>query len=60
MTDVLAVLDAPNLIRYDGTDRLERPKWLVRGPAAGEFELELVCILDIDEQGHFTIFATTY
>ena len=58
--DVLAVLDDPTGVRSGGTDRYDRPKWLLAGTATDECELELVCVLDVDEHGDVTVFITIY
>ena len=58
--DVLEVLDDPAGVRSGGTDRYERPKWLLAGTATDGRELEFVCVLDVDEHGDVTVFITIY
>ena len=58
--DVLAVLDDPTGVRPDGRDRYDRPKWRLAGTATDGWELEIVCVLDVDEHGDVTVFITIY
>lgn len=58
--DVLAVLDEPGNVRDSGRDRFGRPKWLLAGTAPDGDRLELVCALDADERGAYTVFITIY
>lgn len=58
--DVLAALDDPKDVRYDGPDRHERPKWIVSGVAADGLAVEFVCVLDEDDSGGWTVFITIY
>jgi hypothetical protein len=58
--DVLAVLDTPAKVADDGTDRFGRPKWIIGGKAADGERVELVCALDEDAAGRFTVFITLY
>jgi hypothetical protein len=58
--DVLATLDDPADVRPGGDDEHGRPKWLIAGAAADGLDLEVVCVLDKDDQGHRTVFVTIY
>jgi len=58
--DVLAVVDAPGNVRFDGHDKDDRPKWLLSGTTPDEIELELLCVLDTDDRGRVTVFITIY
>ena len=58
--DVLAVIDDPSDVRYDGRDEFDRPKWVMAGKAIGGIRVELVCVIDRDDDGHVTVFITIY
>ena len=58
--DVLAVIDHPGGVRYDGPDNLDRPKWIVSGSAADGLAIEIVCVLEVNESGDLTVFITMY
>lgn len=58
--DVLAVIDEPNTVRDAGRDRYGRPKWIVCGTTPDGVTVELVCALDRDKRGHWTVFITIY
>jgi pentatricopeptide repeat protein len=58
--DVLAVIDSPTGVRFDGRDDFDRPKWIISGTAADGVSIELVCVLDTDEAGDVTVFITVY
>ena len=58
--DVLAVLDEPDEVRFDGHDRYARPKWVIEGKTVGELDIGLVCVLDTDDRGRVTVFITIY
>ncbi len=58
--DVLAILDAPTNVRPGGMERYGRPKWIIAGKVASGEPMELVCVLDIDEDGDVTVFITIY
>ncbi len=58
--DVLAVLDAPSEVRDGGRENEGRPKWIISGDAADGLSVEMVCVLDRDEQGDWTVFITLY
>ena len=58
--DVLAVIDSPADVRFDGDDEFERPKWLIGGKADYGLPIELVCVMDTDDRGRLTVFITVY
>lgn len=58
--DILAILDRPGSVLYDGFDQFERPKWLVSGKTPDSVSCELVCVIDADERGRRTVFITIY
>ncbi len=58
--DLLALLDTPGRVRDDGRDHNGRPKWIVGGAAADGLDVEVVCVLDIDEHGDWTVFIMIY
>jgi len=58
--DVMALLDHPSDVRSSGLDRFDRPKWIVCGTAADGLGLELVCVIDVDDRGDWTVFITMY
>lgn len=58
--DVLAVLDSPTEVRDGGQEHEGRPKWIIAGDAADGLSVEMVCVLDTDEQGDWTVFITLY
>ena len=49
--DVQAVVDAPDDVRSQGTDVYDRPKWIIRGIAALDEDIEIVCALETNESG---------
>jgi hypothetical protein len=49
--DILAIVDAPASVRRQDDDDFEREKWLLRGIAADGLDIELVCVLDVDDDG---------
>jgi hypothetical protein len=57
---VLAVIDSPADVRFDGRDEFERPKWVIGGKADYGLPIELVCVMDTDDRGRFTVFITIY
>lgn len=58
--DVLAVINDPGDVRFDGHDRFDRPKWIVSGETLDGLDVELVCAIDRDERGNVTVFITIY
>ena len=58
--DVLCVLDLPASVRSGGEERFGRPKWIVAGRAADGLAMEIVCVLDQDAHGRWTVFITAY
>jgi len=58
--DVLAVLDEPTGVRGDGRDKDDRAKWIVGGKTPDGLAIEIVCALDVDENGDVTVFITIY
>jgi hypothetical protein len=58
--DILAILDAPVSVRRQGEDDLGREKWLVRGIAADGLDIEMVCVLDVNDEGDLTVFTTLF
>jgi hypothetical protein len=58
--DIEALINAPVSMRAAGDDDYGRPKWIVRGPATDGREIEIVCALDRDERGEWTVFITAY
>ncbi len=58
--DVLAVIDDPSDVRFDGRDRFDRPKWIVSGGTIDGLTVELVCAIDRDDRGNVTVFITVY
>ena len=58
--DVLAVIDSPADVRFDGRDEFDRPKWIIGGKADYGLPMELVCVIDTDDHGRFTVFITIY
>jgi hypothetical protein len=58
--DVQGVIDAPNRVRSGGNDRFGREKWLLQGKTTDALSIELVCALDVDENGDLTVFITIY
>lgn len=58
--DVLVVIDSPADVRYDGRDEFDRPKWIIGGKADYGLPMELVCVIDTDDRGRFTVFITIY
>lgn len=58
--DVLAVLDDPRAVKASGRDRFHRPKWIIVGTAMDGLPIDLVCALDVDENGDVTVFITAY
>jgi hypothetical protein len=56
--DVQAVIDNPEDVRSQGMDEYNRPKWIIRGePIIGD-DIEIVCVIEIDETE--TEFITLY
>ncbi len=58
--DVQCVLDQPGIVRDDGDDDQGRPKWVISGKTTDRMDLALVCVLDVDSRGDFTVFITSY
>lgn len=58
--DVLAIIDDPTEVRPGGPERFGRPKWILAGVAADGLAVEMVCVLDQDERGDWTVFVTIY
>ncbi len=58
--DVLAVINDPSDVRFDGRDRFDRPKWIVSGGTIDGLTVELVCAIDRDDRGNVTVFITVY
>ena len=58
--DVLVVIDSPADVRFDGRDEFDRPKWIIEGKAEYGLPIELVCVIDTDDLGRFTVFITMY
>lgn len=58
--DVATVLDDPADMWFDGADRFDRPKWIIRGRAEYGLPIEFVCAIDKDDRGRFTVFITVY
>ncbi len=58
--DVLVVIDSPADMRFDGRDEFDRPKWIINGKADYGLSIELVCVIDTDDLGRFTVFITMY
>ena len=58
--DLLTAIDNPDEVHSGGLDEAGRPKWLVAGQAADGLDVELVCALDEDDDGHTTVFITVY
>lgn len=58
--DVLCVFDAPTSVRPGGAEQFGRPKWIVAGNAADGLAMEIVCVLDQDARGRWTVFITAY
>ncbi len=58
--DVLAVIDEPSNVRFDGRDRFDRPKWIVSGRTVDGLGVDLVCAIDHDDRGNVTVFITIY
>jgi hypothetical protein len=56
--DVRAVIDDPKDIRSQGMDNYNRPKWIIRGRAALDKEIEIVCAIEMDETE--AVFITLY
>ncbi len=58
--DVLALLDAPTAVRFDGADRWGRDRWIIGGEAADGLPMEVVCVLDEASGGGgtMTVFIT--
>jgi hypothetical protein len=47
--DVQAVIDIPKHVRSQGRDDYDRPKWLIRGVAANDADISIVCAIEVDE-----------
>jgi len=58
--DVLAIVDEPDVVRYDGEDEFDRPRWIIGGKAPDGLDAEFVCVLDTDDRGDVTVFITIY
>ena len=58
--DVLAVIDNPSDVHFDGHDRYDRPKWIVTGKTADGLTVKLVCAIDRDDRGNVTVFITIF
>src|SRR5579863_8673088 len=58
--DILAVIDSPSGVRSGGLDEFDRDKWILWGIAGDGLGIELVCALDEDKQGDFTVLVTLY
>jgi hypothetical protein len=58
--EVLAVIESPASVRDGGLDRHDRPKWMISGAAADGLQIEVVCVIDVDEQGEAAVFITLY
>lgn len=56
--DVVSVFHEAASIRSGGTDRYGRSKWNIRGNAATDDGIEIVCAIEIDESE--TEFVTLY
>lgn len=58
--DVLVVVEEPDDVVDDGVDDQGRPKWKLIGEATNGLRVEIVCVLDVDENGSQTVFFTLY
>jgi len=58
--DIQCVLAAPSDVRDGGKDDLGRPKWIIAGKATDGLKLEIVCVLDVDDEGNLAVFVTAY
>lgn len=58
--DVQTVLDRPADVRAAGRDDWNREKWIIAGNTTSGQNVELVCVLDVDEDGEFVLFVTAY
>lgn len=58
--DVQSLLGHPHGVRYGGPDERDREKWLVSGEAADGGNIEVVCVLGVDERGEMVVFITIY
>ena len=58
--DVLAVINDPSEVRFDGRDKFDRPKWIIAGKTIDGLTVELVCAIDRDDRGNVTVFITVY
>ena len=58
--DVLAVVSDPADVRYGGQDEYDRDKWIICGQAGDGLGVELVCVMDVDMQGHLVVLVTIY
>ncbi len=58
--DVLAVVDSPSEVWFDGRDDFDRPRWIIAGTADYDLPVELVCVMDTDDRGNTTVFITIY
>lgn len=59
-SDVLAILDKPSGVQFDGVDECDRPRWIITGKDLNELAVELVCVIDTDDDGNVTVFITIY
>lgn len=58
--DVLAVVDTPARVKDDGRDYHDRPKWIIGGEVTDGLDVDVVCVLDTDEDGDWTVLITVY
>ena len=58
--DVLSAIDTARDVQGGGTDRWDRPKWIVTGPATDGRLLAVLCVLDVDEAGNVVVLLTLY
>jgi len=58
--DLLSVFESPTAVRDAGDDDHGRPKWNIAGRAADGEPVEVVCVLDQDHQGRWTILITIF
>jgi hypothetical protein len=56
--DVQAAIFDPTDVQSQGMDEYNRPKWIITGQAATGDEIEIVCVVEMDETE--TIFVTLY
>ncbi len=58
--DILAVASDPGDVRWARQDEYGRDKWIVCGQAGDGLGVELVCVMDVDEQGNVVVLVTIY